>query len=340
MADLRTKYMGLELKSPVLVGANNLSKKTDNLKRMEDAGAGAVVYKSLFEEQLLLENLELAERLSEYNDRHAEMIRIHPNIEPASPEVENHLIALRKAKESVSIPVFASLNCVYDSSWIEYSKMFAQTGVDALELNFYTVPEKFDTDHTDIEHQHVNVMKEVRAAVNLPVAVKLSPFYSNPLRLISDLDKAGADAFVLFNRLFQPDIDIDNEEPNYPYNLSNREDNRLPLRFAGLLYGNVDATICANSGILSGADIIKMILAGANAVQVVSALYLNQIEVVTVMLKEITSWMNAKGYSKLDDFRGKLSRKNSGTRLPYHRAQYMDFMMTTSEILKKYKAIP
>lgn len=340
MADLRTNYMGLELRSPVIVGANNLVKNIDNLKRIEDAGAGAVVYKSLFEEQILLENLELSERRTEFDERYAEMVKIFPDVDSGNSEIDNHLIALRKAKEAVSIPLFASINAVYDESWVEYAKRFEETGVAGLELNFYTVPEKFDTDYFDIEMQQINVLKQVRAAVKLPIAVKLSPFYSNPLKFIKDLDNAGANGFVLFNRLFQPDIDIETEEPHFPYNLSNREDNRLPLRFAGLLYGNLNASICSNSGILGGGDVVRMLLAGADSVQVVSALYLNQIEVITVMLKEVERWMDSKGYSKLSDFRGKLSKKNSGDKLPYHRAQYMDFMMTTSEILKKYKAIP
>jgi dihydroorotate dehydrogenase (fumarate) len=339
MANLSTKYMGLELRSPVIVGANNLSKNTDNIKRMEDSGAGAVVYKSLFEEQILLENLQLSEQLSEYDNRSYDFVKMFPDVDSGASEIESHLTALRSAKEAITIPLFASLNAVYDQTWVDYAKKFEETGVDGIELNFYTVPEKFDTDYEEIEIKQVNVLREVRAAINLPIAVKLSPFYSNPLKLISDLDKAGADCFVLFNRLFQPDIDIETEEPQFPFNLSNREDNRLPLRFAGLLYGNVNATICANSGVLSGTDAIRMILAGANAVQVVSALYLNQIEYIGQMNSEIERWMDSKGYGSIDDFRGKLSKKNSGEKLPYHRAQYMDFVMTTSEILKRYRVI-
>jgi dihydroorotate dehydrogenase (fumarate) len=331
--------MGLELKSPVIVGANNLVKNTDNLKRMEDAGAGAIVYKSLFEEQVLLENLELSERLTEYEERHAEMIKIFPDVKTNHSEIEDHLLAVRRAKETVSIPVFASLNCVYEQTWVDYAKRLAGTGVDGLELNFYIVPEKFDIDSVDIESKQLSILKAVRAEVNLPIAVKLSPFYSNPLKLIADMDKAGADGFVLFNRMFQPDIDIETEEHHFPYNLSNREDNRLPLRFAGLLYGNTKASVCSNSGILSGNDVIRMLLAGADAVQVVSALYLNQIEYIGTMIGDISKWMDAKGYPTLESFRGNLSRKNSGNKLPYHRAQYMDFMKTTSEILKKYRVI-
>lgn len=341
MANLRTKYMGLELKSPVVIGANNFVKNIDNLKKIEDAGAGAVVYKSLFEEQVLLENLELSERLTEYDERHAEMVKIFPVIEHDNDnsEIDDHLNSLRKSREAVSIPLIASLNAVYDETWITYAKKIEETGVDALELNFYVVPEKFDTEYLDIESKQISVLKAVKSAIKIPVAVKLSPFYSNPLKFISDLEKAGADCFVLFNRLFQPDIDIEKEEPHFPYNLSNREDSRLPLRFAGLLYGNTKATICANSGILSGADIIKVILAGADAVQVVSAMYLNRIEVIKYMLEDVVKWMDGKGYKDLDSFRGKLSRKNSPNKLPYHRAQYMDFMMTTSEIMKKYKVL-
>lgn len=339
MANLRTKYMGLELSSPLVIGANNLVKNPDNLKRMENAGAGAIVYKSLFEEQVLLENLELAERKAEFEERNAEMIKLFPDVVTGKSEIETHLEQLRRARETVSIPLFASLNAVYDESWVEYAKIIEQTGVNGLELNFYTVPEKFDTEYVEIENRQINILRLVKAAVTIPVSVKLSPFYSNPLKFISDLEKEGANGFVLFNRLFQPDIDIENESAHFPYNLSNREDHRLPLRFAGLLHGNTNATICANSGILSGGDIVKLILAGADAVQVVSTLYLNQIEVISTMLREVERWMNEKGYPDLASFRGKLSRKQSGDLLPYHRAQYMDFMMTTSEILKKYRVI-
>jgi dihydroorotate dehydrogenase (fumarate) len=340
MASLKTRYMGLELKSPVIAGANNLVKNTDNLKKMEDAGAGAVVYKSLFEEQVLMENLELSERLTEYEERHAEMITLFPDTNTGHSEIDDHLLAVRRAKEAVSIPVFASLNCVYEQTWVNYAKKLAETGVDGIELNFYIVPEKFDLGSVDIEMKQLSIFKAVRSEVRLPLAVKLSPFYSNPLKFISDLEKAGANGFVLFNRMFQPDIDIELEEHHFPYNLSNREDNRLPLRFAGLLYGNTRASVCSNSGILSGEDVIRMILAGADAVQVVSAIYLNQIEYIGTMNDDISKWMDSKGYPTLESFRGKLSRKNSDNKLPYHRAQYMDFMRTTSEILKKYKAIP
>ena len=339
MADLKTYYMGLELKNPIIIGASNIVTDIENLKRIEKAGAAAVVYKSLFEEQIQLENLELDERKTEYSERNAEMISLFPVSISGTSDIMEHMMALKKAKDSISIPVFASINAVLDETWIEYAKKIEETGVAGLELNFYSVPEKTGDEYEDIEAKQVEILKAVKSAVNLPVSVKLSSYYTNPLKHISDLGIAGADAFVLFNRLFQPDIDIHTEEHHFPYSLSNSEDNRLPLRFAGLLYGNTSASICANTGIMNGSDIIKMILAGADAVQVVSTVYLNQIEVVTSMIKEMEKWMDSKGYDTIDSFRGKLSKNNSVNKLPYHRAQYMDFMMTTSQILKKYKII-
>jgi dihydroorotate dehydrogenase (fumarate) len=339
MANLTSTHMGLSLKNPIIVGANNMNLNADNLKRMEDAGAAAIVYKSLFEEQIHLENLELSERLHEYDDRHPEMVRIHPDIFPESGYPLEHLKNLEITKKQLSVPFFASLNAVYDETWVEYAKKIEETGVDGLELNFYTVPEKFDTDSESIESRHINILKEIKSAIKIPVSVKLSPFYTNTLKLITDLDNAGADGFVLFNRLFQPDIDIHTEELNFPYNLSNAEDHRLPLRFAGLLYGNVKASVCTSTGIFSGKDVIKMLLAGANCVQVVSTLYLNQIEVITTMLNDLEKWMEARDYSQISDFRGKLSRKNSSDQQSYRRAQYLDFVMSTTEIFKKYKVI-
>ena len=339
MADLKTHYMGLELKNPVIIGASNIVTDIENLKRIEKAGASAIVYKSLFEEQIQLENLELFERKTEYSERNAEMISLYPESKSGTSDIMEHLLALRKAKESITIPVFASINAVLNETWVEYAKKIEETGVDGLELNFYSLPEKFDKEPENIEKKQIKILTLVKSAVKIPVSVKLSPYYTNPLKLISDMDKAGAGAFVLFNRLFQPDIDVQTEEHNFPYSLSNKEDNRLPLRFAGLLYGNTKASICANSGIMNGSDVIKMILAGADCVQIVSIVYLNQIEVISSMLVEIENWMDSRHYKSIESFRGKLSKMNSENKLTYHRAQYMDFMMTTSQILKKYRII-
>jgi dihydroorotate dehydrogenase (fumarate) len=339
MANLKTKYMGLELKNPIIVGANNLVTDPENLKKIEKSGAAAVVYKSLFEEQIQLENLEQYEIKTEYNDRNAEMITLFPSGSENESYPLRHLNNLKKAKESVSIPVFASLNAIADDTWVEYAKELEKTGVDGLELNFYTTPEKFERTAEEVEKRQLNTFKKVKSALKIPVSVKLSPFYTNPLKLISELDNAGADAIILFNRLFQPDIDINSEEIRFPYSLSNPEDNRLALRFAGLLYKNIKASICSSSGIFTGHDVVKMILSGSDCVQVVSTIYLNQIGIIESMLGEIEKWMDLKGYGTIDSFRGKLSKNRLKDPQAFHRAQYIDFEMSTTAILKKYRVI-
>ncbi len=331
--------MGLELKNPIIAGASNLVTNPETLKKIEESGAAAIVYKSLFEEQMQLENLELYERRTEYEERHAEMVTLFPDSHKDMSYPVQHIENIKKAKQTVSIPVFASINAITDEIWVEYAKELEKTGVNGLELNFYTTPEKFDDSYEEIEKKQLKTFKKVRAAVKIPLAVKLSPFYSNPLKLISDLENAGANAFVLFNRLFQADIDINTEEHQYPYSLSNVEDNRLPMRFAGLLYGNIKSSICTSSGIFRGYDVIKMILSGSDCVQVVSTLYLNQVGVIATMLEEIGKWMESKGYASLESFRGKLSKNRLNDKLPYYRAQYLDFQMGTTAILKKYKII-
>lgn len=339
MADLTTTYMGIDLKNPIIVGASDLVTDIENLRRIEKAGAAAIVYKSLFEEQIQLEDLELYERKNEYAERNAEMISLYPMSISGTPDILDHLNALKRAKDSIGIPLFASINAVLDETWIDYAKKIEETGVDGLELNFYSTPEKNDNEPGTIESRQLSTLRSIKAEVKIPVAVKLSSYHTNLLRHLGGLENEGADAFVLFNKLFQPDIDIHTQEHRFPWSLSNSEDNRLPLRFAGLLYGNTKSSVCANTGIMNGTDVIKMILAGADCVQIVSTLYLNQIGFISTMLEEVDKWMETMNYQTVDAFRGKLSKKNSENKLPYHRAQYMDFMMTTSQILKKYKVI-
>lgn len=339
MADLRTNYMGLELKNPIIAGASNLVTEIQNLKQLEEAGVAAVVYKSLFEEQVQLENLELYERKTEYEDRHAEQVTLFPNSHSVPESPDDYLLNLKKAKEALSVPLIASLNAVSDDIWIEYAVKAAETGVDALELNFYTLPDEAQKDRETIEERQIDTLRKVKAAVKIPVSVKLSPFYTNPLSFISGLDKAGADGIVIFNRLLQPDIDIYTETHSMPYNLSNTEDNRLPLRFAGMLYGNIEASVCASTGIYTGNDVVKMLLAGADTVQVVSTLYRNGIDVVKSIIEETGKWMDVHGHDTIGKFRGKMSLKESDNKKVYQRAQYIDVIMNASEILKKYKSL-
>ncbi|MBN1791307.1 MAG: dihydroorotate dehydrogenase-like protein [Bacteroidales bacterium] len=334
MVDLKTKYLGIELKNPVILGASNLVTKIDNIKRAEQAGAAAVVYKSLFEEQIQLESAQMDDELEEYNERNAEMVKLFPTIEHAGPE--EHLLNLRKVKESVKIPVIASLNAIYTESWIEYAVLLEKTGVDALEFNFYFVPRDTLTDGRDVKEQQLEILKAVKSKVKLPISVKLSPFYANPLNVVSQMDKLGVNGFVLFNRLFQPDIDINKEEHFSPFNLSNPEDNKLSLRFAGLLYGTISGSICSSTGIYSGADVAKMILAGADCVQVVSTVYKNKVEYIATMLKDLQTWMESKNYNKLTDFKGNLSNKKTNDPFVYKRAQYIDLLLKSDQIFKKH----
>ncbi len=335
--DLKTKYLGLELKNPIIIGASNLVKDLNILKRIEEEGASAIVYKSLFEEQIQLENLQKHQSEEDYGTRHAEMASGMPNMDDAGPE--QFLYELKKAKEAVGIPLIASLNAVYEESWIEYAQKIEQTGVDAIELNFYSSPHEFDVMGKAIVQEQIDILEAITKNAKIPISVKLSPFYTNPLYIINEMDKIGVSGFVLFNRLFQPDIDIENEKHHYPYNLSNPEDNRLALRYAGLLYGNIKADICSNTGILTGPDVIKMILAGANVVQVVSAVYKKGPKQINQMLEELMGWMKHKGYNSLDEFRGKLSKKNMTDIFAYKRAQYVDILMKSDEIFKKYPIV-
>ena len=331
MANLTSNYLGIELKSPIIAGACDLSENHENLVKLEKAGAGAIVYKSLFEEQIQLEDLELTRQLEEYNDRNAEMTSLFPDVSHAGPG--EHLYKLKKALEKLSIPLFASLNAVFKETWVKYAKLVANTGVAGLELNFYNVPFDFNKTSAEIEQEQLDVVEAVIGAVNLPVSVKLSPYYSNSLFMVKKLDELGVKGVVLFNKLFQPEVDIIAEKHITPWNLSSPEEYKHPLRYAGLLYGEVKTDIIANTGIYSGKDVIKLLLAGANNVQVVSTIYKNGTGHIAAMLKEMSDWMDAKGYNSLDEFRGKLSRKNLTNPYIYKRAQYIDLLLNSERIM-------
>ena len=337
MADLSVKYLGLKLKNPIIVGSSNLSSDLEILKRLEKAGAAAVVYKSLFEEQIHLEKAKMMDSMGEYDERHAEMTRIFPSVEHAGPK--EHLFNLKRAKETLSIPVIASLNAIYEESWVEYAQSLAETGVDALELNFYFIPRDFDQDGTSIEEEQIRIFKEIKKSVNLPLSVKLSPYYTNPLNFIKKLDEAGVAGFVLFNRMFQPEIDAEREVHISPFNLSQEHDHRLSLRFAGMLSGVIKANICSATGVYHGKDITRLILAGADCIQVVSAIYRNKPEYIKTMIEDLEAWMVEKKYDKIADFKGKLSNLALQDPFVYKRAQYVDIIMKSSEILKKYPMV-
>lgn len=333
MNKLKTTYMGIEMNNPIIIGASNLVTNTDALKKAEECGAGAIIYKSLFEEQLQLESFQLDERMTEFNDLNAEMVQIHPNIQHAGPD--EHLLNLRKAKESLTIPLIASLNAVNDDTWLKYARLISQTGVDGIELNFYQIPLDFDKSAKEIEDQQINILKEIKQNISIPVSVKLSPDYSNILNFIKNLDEAGADAFVLFNSFFQPDIDIINEKHIKTSHLSNIGDYKKSLRYAGLLFENIKADICSSLGIFSGGDAVKLLLSGASCVQMVSTIYKNGLSQICNIKRELEEWMDIKNYKSIDEFRGKLSRNRlSGDPFVYKRAQYVDLLLNSDEVFK------
>jgi dihydroorotate dehydrogenase (fumarate) len=331
MANLKTKYMGIELDNPIILGASSMSKDLDKLKKAEELGIAAIVYRSLFEEQVQLERLQLGEKLTEFNDINAEMLTIHPKILFAGPD--EHLFNLRKTKESLSIPVIASLNAVNSDTWIKYAKLISETGVDGIELNFYHIPSDFIKDAKEIEDEQAKIVETIKKDISIPISVKLSPDYSNILNFIKRLDQTGTDAFVLFNSFFQPDIDIVKEQHIKSFNFSNEGDYKESLRYSGLIFENIKADVCSSLGIFTGADVIKLILSGSSCVQGVSTFYKNGLEQITKIKTELLDWMDAHHYNSIDEFRGKLSKnKLDANSFAYKRTQYVDLLMDSDDI--------
>lgn len=334
MKRLETSYMGIPLNNPIILGASDLSADIDTLKKAEQEGVAAVVYKTLFEEQIQMENLQHDELVNEYNDIHAEMITLHPSIERS--DIEYYLVKLRDVKETLKIPVIASLNAVNESSWFRYAKLIEETGVDGIELNLYQIPTRFDLDASEIEKRQIDILASIKEQLSIPVSVKLSSDYTNILHFAKRIDEAGADGMVLFNSFFQPDIDVEKEKHRRAFNLSRKGDYKRSLRYAGMLYGRINADVCSSRGIFSGEDVIKLLLSGASCVQVVSAVYKHGTERIAEINREISDWMERKNYSSIEQFRGKLSdsviNKNNSL-LIYKRAQYIDLLLHSDTVL-------
>lgn len=332
MADLTTSYMGLALENPIIAGASSLTQNVDTIRKLEDGGAAALVISSLFEEQIQLDSLKLSEDIAQFEDWHAEMTSVFPRLEHSGPDA--HLMWVRRAKEAVDIPVIASLNAVYLDTWVEWAKRLAETGVDGLELNFFALPKDFERSAEAIEAEQAEAVAAVKKAVRIPVAVKLSPYYTSPLHFIKRLDSTGVDGFVLFNRFFQPRIDVENEANDLSFNLSSENDHRIALRFTGILHGKIRASICASNGIHSSGNIIELLLAGADAVQVVSTLFKNPISYIRTMTDEIERWMDNRGYGLIKDFKGKMSKDRNPDDWAYNRGQYVMTLLHAKEYLK------
>jgi dihydroorotate dehydrogenase (fumarate) len=332
MSNLKTRYMGLDLSSPVMVGACDLVENPANLKKIEKSGAGALVYKSLFEEQIQLEDLMLSDLLESYNERNAEMTKVFPGTTTVGPE--EFLDKLRLVKQNLGIPVIGSLNAVYEGTWVKYAQGIEQTGVDGIELNFFNVPFSADKTGSEVEEEQLRIVRMVTSSVKIPVSVKLSPYYSNLLHFISQLNQAGVQGVVLFNKLFQPDVDLESLKHTSPWNLSHEKEYRLSLRYSGLLFGEGYGDVAASRGVMESDDVIKLLLAGAQAVQVVSTLYKNGIGRIGEMNEGLSAWMKSHGYSGIDEFRGRLSRKNTANPTIYKRAQYIDMMLNSDKLIR------
>lgn len=321
MANLKSTYLGVGIENPLVVGACALSRNVDMIKRIEEAGAGALVIKSLFEEQIQIERNRYDKNRSAYDDQFAEAVTLFPKLEHSGSR--EHVYWVKEARKAVRMPLFASLNCVNLETWVEYARQLEDTGVNALELNFYSPPLDTSISAGDIEKREVEVVARVRDAVKIPFAVKLHPYYTSLLNHVVNLEKAGASGFVLFNRLFQPDIDVNTENKLARVSLTEQRDSLVPLRWVALLRGRVASDLIASTGISSGYDIAKMILAGSNSVQVVSALYRMGLNEIQKMVVELEDWMTRHKYQSLEDFRGKAAKAKTADLWSFERGQYI-----------------
>jgi dihydroorotate dehydrogenase (fumarate) len=321
MTNLRTSLMGIPLANPIVVGACSLSKRVDGVKSLEDAGAAGLVITSLFEEQILLETDDFDGKRSDYDVNFAEAVSMFPAMEHAGPK--EHVFWVGQVRKAVKMPLFASINCVNASTWAKYARMLEDTGVDGLELNFYSPPIDRDVRSTAIEKREIDTFASVRSAVKIPIEVKLHPYYTSIPNVVAAFEAAGANGFVFFNRLFQPDIDVDAEKRAPSADLTGTRDSLVPLRWTALLAKSLRADIVAGTGIESGRDVAKMILAGAKAVQIVSVLYRESPSHIQTMLAELSSWMDEHSYTDIDSFRGKLAQESANNLWSFARGQYI-----------------
>lgn len=326
MADLSTTYMGIALKNPLIVAASSISNYVDKVKRAEEVGAGALVIRSLFEEQIQFDDMTM----QDFIERAA---YISPEIQsPFYPPVESggpreHLMWVEKTCRAVQIPIFASLNAVSPGLWVDYAKQLEETGVAGLEINYYVVATDPNVPGSELEKTLFDIVSAVTDAVSIPVAVKLSPYYSSIPYIVKQLEEHGAKAVVMFNRFLQPDIDVDDETLVNNMAYSTRAEMKVPLRWTALLYGRTSVDIALNTGVHTGKDIAKAILAGATTVQCASALLDNGLPYISTMLMDLQNWMEEQEYETLDEFRGKVSQQNVDDVFGFERAQYMRLLM-------------
>ena len=322
--DLSTEYLGLKLRTPLVPSASPLSEDVSTIKRLEDAGASAVVLFSLFEEELLRDQLSIDTSLAMTENVSAEAITGFAGLETefrVGPE--GYLNHIRKAKEAVGIPIIASLNGRSVGGWTNYAKQIQQAGADALELNIYNIPTDATISGTTIEQTYLDILKAVKAAVTIPVAVKLSTFFSNMASMAKKLDDGGANSLVLFNRFYQPDIDLEELEVKPNLLLSTPQAMRLPLTWVGILYGRIKADLAATGGIHTAQDALKMLMAGSRVTMMCSALLQNGVNHLSIVEKGMVLWMEEHEYESVKQMQGSISQLKAADPSAFERAQYI-----------------
>ena len=323
MVDLSTSYLGLKLGLPLAVSASPLSRDVDGICRLEEAGASAVVLYSLFEEQLRQEEVDLEYHLSAGTESFAESLTYFPQPSEFQTGPEGYLNHIRKAKSSVSIPIIASLNGSTLGGWTKFAAEIERAGADAIECNIYYIPTDPGLLAADVEKTYVDIVQAVKSSVTIPVAVKLSPFFSNMANMARRLDEAGADALVLFNRFYQPDIDLEELEIRPNVLLSTPQALRLPLTWIGILYGRVKAGLAATGGVHGAEDVIKLLMVGANVTMLCSSLMRHGVNHLRHVERELRSWMEEHEYESVAQMQGSMSQIKCPDPAAFERAQYM-----------------
>jgi dihydroorotate dehydrogenase (fumarate) len=334
MPDLTTTYLGLKLKNPLVASASPLSKKVDNVRRLENAGAAAVVMYSLFEEQITHESHELDHYLERGTHSFAESLSYFPDLDHYNLGPERYLEHLHKVKQAVSIPVIGSLNGVSSGGWVEFAHLIEEAGADALELNIYYLPTEVDLSGAELEEEYVRLVRDVRARVKLPIAVKLSPFFTSLPNMAKRFVDAGANGLVLFNRFYQPDFDLEELEVVPNLVLSTSHDLRLPLRWIAILYGRVEADFALTSGIHTAQDVLKAMMAGANVAMMTSTLLANGLGRLMHILTDLQEWMEEHEYESITQMRGSMSQRAVAEPAAFERANYMKALNSFDQFVR------
>jgi dihydroorotate dehydrogenase (fumarate) len=326
MIDFSTTYLGLKLKNPLVPSASPLSKSLDSIKRLEDHGAAAIVMYSLFEEQITFESLELDHYLSQGTNSFAEALTFFPDMEDYNLGPDAYLEHLRKAKESVGIPLMGSLNGVSTGGWIRYAKLIEQAGADALELNTYFIPTDPAIGSEEVEQMYLDLVRDVKASVKIPVAVKINHFFSSIPYMAARFDEAGADGLVMFNRFYQPDIDLESLEVVPNLVLSSSYELRLRLRWAAILYGRIKADLALTGGVHTAEDVLKSMMVGAKVAMLASALLHSGVHVLDEILIDLRRWMETHEYESIKQMQGSMSQRNVAQPAAFERANYMKIL--------------